>query len=514
MRSFDILFTLMIFGCTPKPAPPALTAVAPTSFDAVQGTELTFIAEGLLPMATLDFDKPANSSMPAPVVSAFVIDGDARVDVLDAQWVDSTRVTGRLAGPVNVGVYDVHLIEPRGSELVLNGALEALDCNAGDCPLEDGGLPDSGVVACETMSYRDRDLDGYGTGIAQMLCGPGWVPLNGDCEDFDPLTFPNAPEVCNGLDDDCDGAADEGCGDGGWHAVDELRSNNNDFVVAHSYEPGKLWIAGGSQVFIRKDVLGFVDASSSCPSNLVSLWAEPGGAVEIGGGLQGDGHLVEQPSSTSTSCGNERRVDAGVPVAMVGFANGATFDYVGVLSDGRLLRWRRGEIPIVVPSNLLSTDEVHDLHGVSADRLIAVGSGLTGMNRRPRAWTLQTDGGWHGESLTGLSNPNGTMLGVWALTAEEAIAVGENGRVFRRGVGGWRIINAETESDLTSVRAFSTGRFYVTTEDGLVRQRSGSNWRTVFRNDAGVRFNDITATSENDLWVVGNDGVIGTTSRQ
>jgi hypothetical protein len=31
----------------------------------------------------------------------------------------------------------------------------------------------------------------------------------------------------------------------------------------------------------------------------------------------------------------------------------------------------------------------------------------------------------------------------------------------------------------------------------------------VFRNDAGVRFNDITGTSEEDLWAVGLDGVIG-----
>ncbi|HET8945637.1 MAG TPA: putative metal-binding motif-containing protein, partial [Candidatus Polarisedimenticolia bacterium] len=43
---------------------------------------------------------------------------------------------------------------------------------------------------------------------------------NGDCDDSDPSVHPGAAETCNGADDDCDGAADEGldqevsCGEG------------------------------------------------------------------------------------------------------------------------------------------------------------------------------------------------------------------------------------------------------------------------------------------------------------
>lgn len=507
MRSLLPLLTLVVSGCAPKPASPALRAVEPPYFDAAQGASLTFLAEGLLPPATLDFDRPARSSLPEPVVSAFVTDGMARVEVLDVQWVDSTRVTGRLAAPVAVGVYDVHLIEPRGAELVLSAALEALDCSEGDCPLPDGGVPDSGVVVCSTMSYRDRDLDGYGTGGARTLCGPGWAALSGDCEDRDSLTFPGATEVCNGFDDDCNGAIDDGCADAGWTAIDDLRSPANDLVVAHSFDPGSLWVAGGPSVFIRRGVLGFSDVSSSCPSNLSSLWAEPGGEVELGGGTAGAGRISEQ-SFNSTSCGNERTV-AQPPVAMVGFENRGAYDYVGVLEDGRLLRWNRGQAPTISPSNLSSTDEVRDLHGVGPDRLFAVGSRRSGNSRRPHAWSLQADGGWREESLTGGGNPNGTLLGVWALSASEVIAVGENGRIYRRSGDSWRATSSDTGNDLTSVRAFSSGRFYVTTEDGRVRVRSGSTWRTLFRNDAGVRFNDLTGTSEDDLWAVGNDGVIG-----
>jgi hypothetical protein len=482
--------------------------VEPRFFDGAQGTALTFIAEGLVPAATLDFDAPAKSSMQPAVVSAFVDDGTNRVEVLDVQWVDATRVTGRLVGPVPIGVYAVHLVEPRGAELTLAGALEALDCSEGDCPLEDGGVPDSGVVTCSTVSYRDRDLDGYGSGATRMVCGPGWVPLTGDCEDRDSLTFPGAAEVCNGLDDDCNSIVDDGCADAGWRAVDDLRSPSNDLSVASSFAPGSLWLAGGSKVFIRRGVLGFSDVSLSCPSNVAALWSEPGGEVELGGGSSGAGRLTEQSFNT-VSCSNERSVSEP-PVAMTGFLSGAEYEYVAVLKDGRLLRWKRGQAPTLSPSNLSADEEVTDLHGVSPSQLIAVGSGQQGNNRRPRAWVLAEDGSWREESLGSSGNPNGKMLGVWALTAADAIAVGENGRLFRRSVSGWRSLSADTGSHLTSVRAFSAGRFYVTTGDGRVRRRSGSSWQTLFRNDAGVSFNDLTGTSEEDLWAVGNDGVIAT----
>jgi hypothetical protein len=313
--------------------------------------------------------------------------------------------------------------------------------------------------------------------------------------------------MCNGLDDDCDGVTDEGCSGAGWTALDDLRSPTNDLLVAHAFEPDSLWIAGGSKVFIRRSTLGFEDVSSACPSNLVSLWSEPGGEVELGGGTAGAGRIAEQ-SYSSSSCGNERSV-AEPPVAMVGFGNGVGYDYVGVLQDGRLLRWTRGQAPTISPSNLSSDDQVTDLHGVAPDQLFAVGSGITGMSRRLRAWALQADGGWREEPLNRSGAPFGRMSGVWALSAVDAIAVGENGRVFRRSSSGWTQLSSDTNSDLTSVRAFSPGRFYVTTDDGRVRQRSGTDWRTVFRNEPGVRFNDLTGTNEDDLWAVGDDGVIG-----
>lgn len=62
--------------------------------------------------------------------------------------------------------------------------------------------------------YIDADLDSYGSSSATPVsCGlqpDGYVADNTDCNDADPLIHPNEPESCNGIDDDCDGTADDG----------------------------------------------------------------------------------------------------------------------------------------------------------------------------------------------------------------------------------------------------------------------------------------------------------------
>lgn len=60
--------------------------------------------------------------------------------------------------------------------------------------------------------YRDVDGDGYGAGSATTACTrpSGRVSNATDCDDGLVGVNPGATEVCNALDDDCDGAYDEG----------------------------------------------------------------------------------------------------------------------------------------------------------------------------------------------------------------------------------------------------------------------------------------------------------------
>jgi hypothetical protein len=74
---------------------------------------------------------------------------------------------------------------------------------------------------CDTLTdedvlntyYEDSDGDSYGNpNSGAQACNPpeNFVANNQDCNDADAAIHPNAPEVCNGVDDDCDGSIDEG----------------------------------------------------------------------------------------------------------------------------------------------------------------------------------------------------------------------------------------------------------------------------------------------------------------
>ncbi len=86
------------------------------------------------------------------------------------------------------------------------GALEVCDELDNDC---DGEIDEGFDVL---TWYKDGDGDGYGTGFTTIeSCAdqPGYSLEAGDCDDRDPRAYPGAEEVCDGVDNDCDGSVDE-----------------------------------------------------------------------------------------------------------------------------------------------------------------------------------------------------------------------------------------------------------------------------------------------------------------
>lgn len=62
--------------------------------------------------------------------------------------------------------------------------------------------------------HFDRDADGFGDpDVWERHCEPpraGFILEGGDCNDSEGTAFPGNPEICDGIDNDCDGAVDEG----------------------------------------------------------------------------------------------------------------------------------------------------------------------------------------------------------------------------------------------------------------------------------------------------------------
>ncbi len=95
------------------------------------------------------------------------------------------------------------------------GAEELCDDIDQDC---DGNV-DWGAIG--DPSYYDRDGDGFGDPtmvIYTCLVPEGYVSEGTDCDDHNAAISPFATEVCDGLDNDCEGTIDLNATDGGsWY---------------------------------------------------------------------------------------------------------------------------------------------------------------------------------------------------------------------------------------------------------------------------------------------------------
>ena len=110
-----------------------------------------------------------------------------------------------------------------------------------DCDDADGAVNPEGVEVCDGLDnncdgltdgadaldavlyYQDRDADTYGDAdFSELACAApeGYSAQAGDCDDDAAAVNPGAAEVCNVVDDDCDGEVDEAdaADAGAWYA--------------------------------------------------------------------------------------------------------------------------------------------------------------------------------------------------------------------------------------------------------------------------------------------------------
>jgi len=126
--------------------------------------------------------------------------------------------------------------------------------NDNDCNDADADINPDAVETAQLPPYEqvDENCDGEKAdlvGAGEDADEDGFTPEDGDCNDHDADVNPDATEVCNDVDDDCDGAIDrdavdmttwyadtdgDGYGDPKWHTTkcdrpeDDFVTNNTD----------------------------------------------------------------------------------------------------------------------------------------------------------------------------------------------------------------------------------------------------------------------------------------------
>ncbi len=143
-----------------------------------------------------------------------------------------------------------------------------------------GGNPNTATggvycAVCTRTWYQDSDGDGHGNpavSIASCTQPAGYVLAGDDCDDTKPAVHPGATEVCDGLDNDCDGTVDNGggtalCSDGAACSADVC---NGAAGCALIHENVNLDTTGFSANRVDgRDLEVFALAWMTCPGNLL-----------------------------------------------------------------------------------------------------------------------------------------------------------------------------------------------------------------------------------------------------
>ena len=134
------------------------------------------------------------------------------------------------------------------------GATETCDGLDNDCDdVADDGL--------EVIYHQDADGDGYGNASqsVQVCTQPAsYVLDNTDCNDTDASMHPNTEEICNTIDDNCDGFIDEGLEETLWYPDEDGDGYGNIDQSKQSCAPPISYVADHSDcddtnVFIHPD---------------------------------------------------------------------------------------------------------------------------------------------------------------------------------------------------------------------------------------------------------------------
>ncbi len=217
-------FTILSLGCnnchqTQPPtalAPSVALSASSTSITTADQITLTFVVTSSNPTVQI----AAGFNIRSSQRGTFAVGGSASVGTrtianLSTQWLEATHSMPKNNDASNQATFTT-LWTPMAA---VNGtvtftawgnSVNLLNGNVGDR----AASTTLDITVCSASPwYRDADGDGYGDpAMPTSACAQpaGYVSDHSDCNDGAVSVHPGAAEICNGVDDNCSGAIDEG----------------------------------------------------------------------------------------------------------------------------------------------------------------------------------------------------------------------------------------------------------------------------------------------------------------
>lgn len=253
------------------------------------------------------------------------------------------------------------------------------DCNDGDAAINPGASEIRGNAIDENCDGEAEDADNDGLSIGEGDCldtsadvypgapqicdglnndcdAPGWPALAGtnegdddgdglsecagDCDDADPLNFPGNPELCDGQDNNCDTQVDEGIGDTDGDGLNDCvdPDDDNDMVddgldcapLVNSVQspPGPM----GNSVRVTGGQLATISWVQTMQANVYNVYSSILGPGPVGDFAPGLSCLVSESALNPVDDGADPPLGAAIVYVLEG-TNRCGLGGIGTTSD-------------------------------------------------------------------------------------------------------------------------------------------------------------------------------------
>ncbi|MFO0685008.1 MAG: putative metal-binding motif-containing protein [Sandaracinus sp.] len=308
----------------------------------------------------------------------------------------------------------------------------AIACGGDDCDDGDARRSPRFSEACDAMDvdedcdpttfgFRDADGDGVPDANCCNRDSAGTATCGEDCNDTRPGVSPMSPEVCDGLDDDCDGATDEGVlhtyyrdDDGDGYGVDDAATN-----MQACFTP-----------------VGFADRLGDCNDTVESIHP---GLPDVCDAAMVDDDCSGVPNDPPSGCsctGAESRncVASGVCASGMEMCSGGTWGMCSIMPVSETCDGRDEDCDGTVDDGVQTTCfadgdlDGYPVAGAPATLLCPASGGFGGCptgftTRLPMGATLDCDDGRYASSPAGVEVCNGIDDDCDG-TADEMLTVG------------------------------------------------------------------------------------------